>query len=374
MNSKPISLNDLKDSKLLYNNDLPKLGYLLIISILLFMSMIIIWSIYTKKPYIVVANGSIRGINKNYIMSEYTGRVYDVSIKEGQEVEAGQILFKVKPNDINMQIKQLQAQKKTYIRTVSDYEKLIKSIKENKNYFSQDKSNNLYYSQYKAYVSKLNQQTIDEDALKGYGYTPEKIADERVKNQAARDQIYYEAINAAATSQKQYQQEIETIDSRIESLKSGAEDFIVRANATGRIHMINELREGMVLQSTSTIASISDTNKETATIIATVSASDRSRIKVGNRASIIVSGLQQNVYGNINGRVEEIDSDISVTENGKSSYFKVKIKPNTTILKSKTGNTIHITNGMAVQARIVYDRISYFDYFMNAIGIKLANY
>ena len=38
MNSKPISLNDLKDSKLLYNNDLPKLGYLLIISILLFMS------------------------------------------------------------------------------------------------------------------------------------------------------------------------------------------------------------------------------------------------------------------------------------------------------------------------------------------------
>lgn len=374
MNFQRISLTDLKDSKLLYDKDLPKLGYLLLISILVFMSMIIVWSIYTKKPYIVIANGTIQGINKNYIMSEYTGRIYDVSIKEGKEVKIGQILFKVKPSDINIQIKQLQIQRKTYITTVSNYEKLIKSIKENKNYFSKDESNNMYYSQYKAYISKLNQQIIDEGVLKEYGYNSKKIAEERAKNQAARDQIYYEAINTAATSQKQYQQEIETIDSRIESLKSGAEDFIVRANANGRIHMINELCDGMVVQSTSAIASISDVKKETAIIIATVSASDRSRIKVGNCASIIVSGLQQNVYGHINGSVEEIDSDISVSDNGKKSYFKVKIKPNTTMLKSKNGNVIHITNGMAVQARIVYDKISYFDYFMNAIGVKLVNY
>lgn len=31
---------------------------------------------------------------------------------------------------------------------------------------------------------------------------------------------------------------------------------------------------------------------------------------------------------------------------------------------------VELKNGMAVEARIIYDKITYFDYAMNAIGIK----
>lgn len=372
MNGQFTSITELKDTKLVYEKDLPKAGYILLVGVLGFIVAVLLWSIYTKKPYIVVANGTIQGIEKNYIMSEYTGEIYDLNMQEGQDVKKGQSLFKVKTKDIDVQIKQLRLQRKTYTDTVSDYEILIKSIKENKNYFSSSKSKNLYYSQYKAYIAKRNQQTIDEEALRGYGYTEAQIEIERKKIQDLRNEIYYEAINAAASSQKQYQQELEAIDSKIEALQSGVDYYTVKANATGKIHMIGEYHEGMVVQALNTVASISDAKKDNAIITATISAFDRSRIHIGDNAKIVVVGLQQNVYGYIQGKVVEIDSDISVSENGKNSYFKVKIKPKSTSLKSKEGNTVSITNGMAVEARIIYDKISYFNYLMNAIGVKVG--
>ena len=110
--------------------------------------------------------------------------------------------------------------------------------------------------------------------------------------------------------------------------------------------------------------------KATAIIDATISASDRSRIRVGNNVSILVLGLQQNVYGTLKGKVVEIDSDISISNDGKKSFFKIKIEPDSIVLNPKDGEMVELKNGMAVEARIIYDKITYFDYAMNAIGIK----
>ncbi len=371
--NKPTTLDELKDSRLLYEKDVPGFGYFLLIIVFAIIIVVSIWSTHAKRPYIVMANGTIQGVDKNYVMSEYGGEIYDVSMHEGQDIRKGQELFKVKSNDIDMQIKQLEAQRASYAVTASKYAQLVKSIKDSKNYFSSsDKSDSLYYSQYKAYEKQLEQQVIDKGALKKLDYSDKEIAAAVKSNEAARQQTKYEAMNTAAASQKQNQQEVDAIDSQISALKSEEANFTVTANASGKLHLLGEYKDGVVIQAGSPIASLSDTDGDKAIIEATVSASDRSRIDVGNAVTVAVSGLQPNVYGTLKGEVTEIDSDISISEDGQQSFFKIKIKPESTVLNTKNGDNVTVTNGMAVEARIVYDKITYFDYVMNVIGIKVS--
>ena len=61
----------------------------------------------------------------------------------------------------------------------------------------------------------------------------------------------------------------------------------------------------------------------------------------------------------------------SQSENGgeSNSYFKIEVKPDYTYLLSKTGDKVNLSNGMAVETRIQYDKVTYFNYVMEALGV-----
>ncbi len=361
---------ELRDSNILYKKDMPEFSYCILLVILAFCTIIFTWSVKTTKPYVIIANGTVQGVNKSYVMSEHSGEIYDLKIKEGERVKKGEVLFKVNCNDINNQIKQLQKQHKNYEARVLKYSMLVESIRNNHNQFRQNNKNDrLYYSQYEEYRAKMEQQAIDEKTLKGYGYSKKQIEKAKEDSRNARKEIKNEAIKSAASVQEQYQQEVDNIESQIFALKKTKSDYEVRANTSGKIHMLETYTNGMVIQEGSAIASISDINNGII-IDATITASNRSRIKLGDKVKVAVSGLQENVYGTINGSVKEIDTDISVDGSGKNPYFKIKIKPEKNSLASKDGEIINLANGMVVECRIIYDKITYFNYLLDAIGIK----
>ncbi len=71
-------------------------------------------------------------------------------------MEEGDVLFSVESTDLNLQEEQLNGQKVIYETQISQYEKLVQSIKDDTNYFSASRSeDNLYYSQYEAYKSQV---------------------------------------------------------------------------------------------------------------------------------------------------------------------------------------------------------------------------
>lgn len=361
------TIAELSDSKLLYEKDMPPFGYVLLSLIVLILVAVVVWSTVTIKPYVVKAEGVIQSTNKNYVMSSYTGKITNVNMVEGQEVNEGDILFTVKNTDINMQKEQLLSQKESYQNTMAQYDKLIKSIKANTNYFDAATSEeSLFYSQYEAYQKKMEQQILDEDALKNYGYTDEQIAREREKNESVRQEIYYSEITSAAGAKNQYQQEINQIDSQLEALDLGLLDHKVTAATSGTIHMLQNYKEGMVVQAASAVATIAS-EEENYVIEAYVASSDRSRIEEGNKVKIVVAGLQQNIYGTIPGKVISIDSDMTVEES--RSYFKVRIEPERETLENKEGKEISISNGLPVEARITYEEITYFKYLLESLGI-----
>lgn len=84
-------------------------------------------------------------------------------------------------------------------------------------------------------------------------------------------------------------------------------------------------------------------------------------------------GLTQSIYGTIEGTVTQIDSDMTVQESEdgseSTSYIKMTITPSAKYLISNQGDKVNLSSGMTVESRIQYDKISYFNYVMEALGV-----
>jgi len=366
-------LEQLKDSRLLYEKKLPWFGYMISISVALLLVIVVAWSIYTPKIYVIKSSGTVQSDNKNYVMTPYTGKISKMLVNEGSVVEKGDVLFEVQSTDINLQVTQLEEQKKSYEIRVSQFGKLVKSIKNDTNYFDITYENdNLYYSQYEAYKSKVGQSQVDVSTYKSYGYTDVQIENQLVTNQAKIMEIYYTAIQTAESAILDAKTQIDGIDAQLIALKQGQGQYTITANTSGIVHMMSEYKEGMVVQAAAAIASIAS-EQDNYTVIAYMSPSDVARTKVGNSVEIEVAGLTQSIYGTISGEVINIDSDMTTSQNSEtgesSSYFKVHIKPDDIYLVSKDGNKVNISNGMSVEARIKYDEVTYFYYVLESLGV-----
>lgn len=367
------TLEQLKDSRLIYEKKLPRFGYMISLTVTVLLIIVVAWSIYTPKTYVIKSSGIVQSDNKNYVMSPYTGKLSEMEATEGQVVEKGDVLFQVQSTDLNLQVTQLEEQKKSYETRVSQFQKLVQAIKDNKNYFDiADENDSLYYSQYEAYKSKVAQSQVDVSTYKSYGYTDEQIENQLVTNQAKITELYYTAIQAAESSILDAETQIDGINAQLTALKQGQGMYSITANASGIVHMMSDYKEGMVVQAAAAIASIAS-SQDTYSVVAYMSPSDVARTQVGDKVDIAVAGLNQSIYGTINGQVTSIDSDMTTSkdsETGEStSYFKVYIKPDGKYLVSKEGNKADITNGMTVEARIQYDEVTYFNYVMEALGV-----
>lgn len=373
MTNKIKTLDQLKDSKLFYDKTIPPFGYMIILIITILLAIITVWGIKTPKTYIIKSSGVVQSINKNYAMSPYTGEITAINIIEGMSVEEGDILFEIRSNDLDLQKNQLEGQKEIYEIQINQYKKLVKSIKDDTNYFSQSNiDDSLYYSQFEAYKSQVKQNEVDTSTYKNYGYADEQIEAELIKNQSKITEIYYAAIKSAEDSILQSKTQLDSIYAQLDAIGTSQEQYSVKASTSGNIHMMSDYKVGMVVQATQALASIASENDEYV-IQANVSADDAARLNQGDKADIAVYGLTQSVYGTISGQVTQIDSDLSTAENtkaeGTSTYFKVKIKPDYTYLISKSGDKVNLSNGLMVEARIKYDKITYFNYVLEGLGV-----
>lgn len=371
MTKKVKSLNELTDSRILYEKDCPPFGYLIVSLISVLLISVLIWSIKTPKTYIVKSNGIIESVNKNYIMSAYSGEINNMYIEEGSYVEKGDLLFTVKSTDLNLQDEQLSGQIEMYEKTIEYLKKLEKSIMDGKNYFNSEvEEERQYYNQYEAYMSQIKQNDIDASTYKNYGYTQQQIEMELEKNSAKVSEIYYSTLKSVDESISQYKTEIDKLFIQQKAISEGKSEYQVFANASGIVHMSGDYKSGMVVQAANALGSIANENDEYI-VTAYLASSDMPRVSIGDSVNIEVSGLAQNIYGNISGKLVSIDNDLTTSEDGKQSFFKSHISVDKYYLISQKGNKVNISNGMTVEARIIYDELSYFDYFLESIGILM---
>ena len=260
-----------------------------------------------------------------------------------------------------------QKQLDIYKKQKSQYEKLLKSIQDDKNYFSEtDIDDQPYYYQYESYKSQVSQKAFDASPYQAAGYTDEQIKTMMEQNQSEVESLYYSTLQSISANLTSVQANIDNIEAQLDALNTGANDYYIYAPTSGVIHMDTPYKVGMVLSAGSALATVASENSDLE-IVAAVTVNDRPLINVGDPCKIAITGLSEYSYGTLTGTVTSIDSD--VTANTSGSYYKMTIKPDNTYVVSTSGDKVDLSNGMSVTARVEYDELTYFDYVMEALGV-----
>ena len=368
------TIDELRESRILYDKKPPAFGYMIISSVVCILLVLLVWSIYTPKVYMISAQGTVTSENANYVMTAVSGTISKSNIKEGSLVEKGDVLLVIESTDYNLQIQQLEMNKEYYIRRAEQYRKLIRSIKDDINYFSAaNGEDSLFYSIFEAYKAQIAQNQFDASAYKAYGYTDEQIEFEVEKNLAKLSEIYYTTIQSAENSVSESEMQIASIDSQLNALNIGKGNYEITAPSSGIVHMMTEYKVGMVVQGGNALAVVTPAN-ECMIIDAYLSPADRVKINQGSTVEIALSGLVQSVYGTISGKVVHIDSNITTTDgnNGENNmFFKIKVQPDFEYLTSSAGEKIDLSAGMTAEIRIQYDKVTYFNYIIEKLGFKV---
>lgn len=368
------TMEQLRDSRLLFEKKLPAFGFMLIMIVTLSLIGVTVWSMFAHKNYMIISQGTITNDNASYIMSPYSGMIEESYMAEGKLVSEGDVLFTVKSTDFNLQEKQLLLNREAYENRLVQLQLLIKSVKDDINYFSPSESeDSFYYSSFEAYKSQVAQNTLDTSTYKSYGYTDEQIEAEIEKNRAKIAEIYHSTIKTVESSIEEVKLQIASIDSQLSAIESGQTEYSIKASNSGILHMMTDYKEGMVVQAGTAVAGITPENSDIL-VEAYISTADRARITEGDTVQIAVDGLVQSVYGNVTGIVASIDSNVTSLEgeNGQTTpIFKIRIKPNNSYLISNSGDKVNLINGMTVEARITYDEVTYFNYVLEKLGLLI---
>lgn len=75
MSAQAKTLEDLKDSRIMFDKEIPPFGYMLVLIVFFTMAGITVWSTFAHKAYMVRAEGSITSSDSNYVMPFLPGRL-----------------------------------------------------------------------------------------------------------------------------------------------------------------------------------------------------------------------------------------------------------------------------------------------------------
>lgn len=360
-------INELQDRRIMMEKKLPPFGYALILLTAALILFLVVWSTKNYRTYVSQSSGSVQAANKTYIMSSYSGSITELNIAEGSYVNEGDLIAHIKSTDLDMQQDSLQSQLDIYKKQKSQYEKLVKSIQDDKNYFSEtDIDDQPYYYQYETYKSQVAQKAFDASPYQAAGYSDEQIKALMEQNQSEVEALYYSTLQSISASLTSVQSNIDNLQSQMDALNTGASDYYIYAPTSGVIHMDTPYKVGMVLSAGTPLATVASENSDLE-VVAYVTLNDRPLLHVGDPCKIAITGLSEYSYGTLTGTVTSIDSDVTASSSG--SYYKMTITPDSTYVISNSGDKVDLSNGMSVTARVEYDKLTYFEYAMEALGV-----
>ena len=360
-------INELQDRRIMMEKKLPPFGYALILLTAALILFLVVWSTKNYRTYVSQSRGSVQAANKTYIMSSYSGSITELNIAEGTYVNEGDLIAHIKSTDLDMQQDSIQSQLDIYKKQKSQYEKLVKSIQDDKNYFSEtDIDDQPYYYQYETYKSQVAQKAFDASPYQAAGYSDEQIKALMEQNQSEVEALYYSTLQSISSSLTSVQSNIDNLQSQLDALNTGANDYYIYAPTSGVIHMDTPYKVGMVLSAGTPLATVASENSDLE-VVAYVTLNDRPLLHVGDPCKIAITGLSEYSYGTLTGTVTSIDSDVTASSSG--SYYKMTITPDSTYVISNSGDKVDLSNGMSVTARVEYDKLTYFEYAMEALGV-----
>ena len=67
------TMEQLRDSRLMFEKKLPSFGFMIILIVMFAMVGVVMWSMYAHKSYMIISQGTVTNTDSSYVMPAYTG-------------------------------------------------------------------------------------------------------------------------------------------------------------------------------------------------------------------------------------------------------------------------------------------------------------
>jgi multidrug efflux pump subunit AcrA (membrane-fusion protein) len=371
------------------------------------------------KPYIVKAQGTVISIDNQYVTSNLNGYVKKITVSEGSRVESGDILLYTTNGQDGLQVSAIQKQIDYANEKLAVLDRYKKSLDSKKNLMKNLGDEQGYYGKVAYYLLQVKSDAYNNSILvidlTGKKKELKTAQSETLKQKAilnnvnssiAEKQVADARLDAASTTIERLNSEIKQLQQKLDQPLSqsqqtysqllgelGAEhaqiessivqltaqknqqigqdaEFAIRVKNSGVVHYLVPLKNGMAIQQNQTIAEISDSPTKDLEVEAFVPANDISKVKTGNKVKVAIAGVNAQKYGTINGILHAIDSGTITqqTQAGNLTFYKCVVTIDANTLSASDGSKVQIRKSMPVEARIVYDRETYFEWLMGQLN------
>ncbi|MDR1794250.1 MAG: HlyD family secretion protein [Erysipelotrichaceae bacterium] len=408
---------DLKDSRIFFDKNPPPFAIFFIFFTAVILVLALIVSSFLIKPYVVSAAGVVTTTDTQYVSANQNGMIVDILVQEGENVTAGQAILKVSNGQENLQVGVLQDQLEQANERMEILDRYEKSLNEKKNHMKNSGLEQEYYGSVEYYLAQVSNDEYTKKTLQS-NLTDKETQQNKLKNeitdlttkmnnetdqylkadyqtqiatkQAQVDSLESEIkslkdqINSPNSSSSQYylqliaelgktrstlQATIDQLESDLSVTSSTIDTYTITAQNAGILHYLSPLSVGMSLTATQVVAEISTQDSNNFIVEAYVNATDISKIQVGDKVHVAISGVNSVKYGTLDGVLMSIDSGTIGNEALGTLQYRVKIKLNKISLTSKD-DTINLIMSMPVEVRIVYEEETYLEWLLEILNFK----
>jgi multidrug resistance efflux pump len=356
---------ELKESKLIYDRKPPAFGVIITLICLIFVSGIVILAAFSQKTYIVKASGMAVSENKTNIMNSVSGEVKAVYVAEGQAVDKGDRIFEIDAFQTELQIAQLTENANYINGKIGTAERLIAFV----NGITLADDTTLHNPFDIANSDETRAHSAAQMIIDYVNQQIEAATEEQPFTQASIDSLKSSYLSEHYQTLDELRGQKINYDSQIKMYTDSLSEYITCANTSGIVHFNAALTVGSVIQAGSLIGTVSGSEKGEWYFDSVISATERSKLNIDDSAEIALTGVLQTEFGVISGKVIHIDNDSVQTENGEV-FYRIKVKPDNTVLESKKGEKVVLSLGMVAECRIKYDETTWLKWAIEQIGVK----
>lgn len=372
MRVKIINYEDLSESRELLNAREPNFFAVFIYLLFCLLIAVMLWLWFGEIDIVVKASGIVRTVsNVSIIRNINEGTVVYLNYREGQVVEAGEVLYALSNRFHQIEYENCLLQKKKISAEIGMLSKLEESMLKQVNLFQLDKTplENEYFSRYEAFQKKYEQLISNREKAFLEVTAGRKLgADLISRNELDRlereyeyaalelDKYFNETIFAIKSELKTQKDQLLQINSKLRELEEEFRRSQVRAPISGVVQVIEKFNQGDFMPAGMAVIKIVPEKEDTKLKMElSIANKDIGLIKTGQQVKYRFLALPYKEYGTLTGEIKVVAGDISVTQDPLMPY-RVEGTIEQTKLYDKEGNPAQIKVGMLCDARIIVKR------------------
>lgn len=315
----------------------------------------------------VQGSGVVRPVTeKAEITASITEIVDSVYVREGQQVNKGDVILRFRTNNSDYKINYQSSRLNDCEAHLADLAYLAKGncpftfrspVRQQEYSYFTKKKNELETSLAQAEKEyKRNKVLFDKKVISEEEYDKYYFQWQSQQNELAS--LIQSQLSTWQADQNSYRNNFNEMNSTLKQEIKDKDMYIVRSPVDGTIDQFSGVYRGSGIQAGQSLATISPDS--TLCLEVYVTPRNIGFMSVGMPVNIQVESFNYNEWGTISGKVKDISSDF-LTDGQGNSYYKVKCEMERDYLQLKSGRIGRLKKGMTVSAHFMITRRSLFD-------------